>query len=84
MNCRHVSIYGMNRSYEFSIRLSAEEIRSIYQGQARYLLVTTDDGTKLQLPAQNFRRYVTNDGISGRFRVEIDKDNKILQLGQLN
>lgn len=74
----------MNRTYEFTMQLSAEKTRSIYQGQARFLLVYTDDGTKLQLPAQNFRSYVTSEGINGRFTVETDKDNKILQLNKLS
>ncbi|MDH5353569.1 MAG: DUF2835 domain-containing protein [Gammaproteobacteria bacterium] len=72
----------MNRTYEFTMQLSAEKTRIIYQGQARFLLVTTDHGIKLQLPAQNFRSYVTNEGINGRFSVEIDEDNKILQLSK--
>lgn len=74
----------MNRSYEFTMQLSAEKTRTIYQGQARFLLVYTDDGTKLQLPAQNFRSYVTSEGINGRFSVETDKDYKILQLVKLS
>ena len=74
----------MNRTYEFTIQLSSEKTRSIYQGQARFLLVYTDDGTKLQLPAQNFRSYVTSEGINGRFSVKTDNENKILQLNKLS
>ena len=70
----------MTRRFEFSLKLSAGEVQRIYQGQARYFLVYTDEGTSLQLPASNFRRYVTGQGIQGRFEVEIDQRNKIIQL----
>ena len=72
----------MNRNYEFTMQLSAEKTSRIYQGEARYLLVYTDDGVKLQLPALNFRSYVTNEGIIGRFCVEINDENKIVDLYQ--
>jgi hypothetical protein len=70
----------MPRIFEFSINLSAEKTQHIYQGQARYILVYTDESIKLQLPAINFRQYVTDHGIQGRFKVEIDDNNKIIQL----
>jgi len=70
----------MSRHFEFSINLSADKTQRIYQGQARFILVYTDDGMSLQLPANNFRQYVTEGGIQGRFQVEIDDKNKILQL----
>lgn len=68
------------RSFEFNMALSAQKTRRIYQGQARFIIVETDDGVKLQLPAINFRDYVDGDGIHGRFRVEIDAANRILSL----
>jgi len=71
------------RNFEFTLALSAAEIESIYRGQARYILVESKQGLKLQLPAVNFRNYVTSDGIRGRFKVEIDANNKILSLRKL-
>ena len=62
------------------MNLSTEKVQRIYGGQVRYILVYTDDGTSLQLPASNFRQYVTDHGIHGRFKVEIDESNKIVQL----
>ncbi len=73
----------MTRQFEFHLSISAEQIERIYQGQARYILVSTDEGLKLQLPAQNFRKYVSDTGIQGRFRVEVNADNKILNLQKL-
>jgi len=69
--------------FEFNMALSAREMRSIYEGQARYILVESDKGLKLQLPAVNFRNFVTTDGIRGRFSVTIDANNKIQELRKL-
>lgn len=69
--------------FEFNMALSADETRTIYEGRARYILVESAQGLKLQLPAANFRRHVTEDGIKGRFSVETDANNKILALRRL-
>jgi hypothetical protein len=71
------------RQFEFAMAVSADITRSIYQGQARYILVESDNGLKLQLPAANFREFVTDNGIQGRFHVSIDSDNRILELRRL-
>ena len=71
------------REYKFSMSLSADKTHSIYQGQARFILVESDHGLKLQLPAINFRQYVADDGIHGRFAVQIDSENRIVELRRI-
>ena len=71
------------RRFEFTMCLSAEKTRRIYQGNATSILVQTDDGLRLQLPAANFRAYVASDGIQGRFSVAIDQSNRIVDLRRL-
>ena len=68
------------RKFRFTMALTPQKTRAIYAGQARFILVETDQGLKLQLPAANFLEYVTADGIHGRFDVKIDANNKILAL----
>jgi len=69
--------------FEFTMALSAQQIQAVYRGRARYILVESDEGLKLQLPAANFRNFVTADGIHGRFRVTIDASNKLQALRKL-
>lgn len=71
------------RKFEFDMSLSAKKTKSIYEGRARYILVESDQGLTLQLPAANFRGFVGPDGIQGRFNVEIDASNRILALTKL-
>ncbi len=74
---------AMMRDFEFDLALSSDRIETLYSGQARYVLVETVQGLKLQLPASNFRQFVSGEGIRGRFRVKIDQNNKIQQLEML-
>lgn len=70
-------------THHFSLALNTEAIYSIYEGRTRFVLVRSDQGLRLQLPATNFRRFVTSDGIRGRFRVVLDDNNKLIELTKL-
>jgi hypothetical protein len=71
------------RQFEFNLALPAEKVEAIYRGRARYILVESDDGLKLQLPVANFRGFVSENGIQGRFSVSIDGNNKIQALHRI-
>ena len=73
----------MNEYFDFSINLTKKEAEQIYQGRAKYLLVVTDDGLKLQFPITNFRAFVSEQGIQGRFRAETDEQHRLLKLEKL-
>ncbi len=67
-------------AYEFSLALSAIETERIYRGDGRFVLVETDAGLSLRLPASNFRPFVEADGIHGRFRVRVDAGNRLQEI----
>lgn len=73
----------MSSRLRFSIHLSSEEFLLHYQGLAKALIVYAEDGRRVQLPAQNFRRHITRDGLHGRFEVELDDNNKLLSITRL-
>lgn len=60
--------------------MSANKCKQIYQGTIRYLIVTSDNGETVQLPASRFRPFVTTGGISGRFRLLLDDNHKFVAL----
>ena len=70
----------MSQIFDFNLSLSVEKTRSIYQGQVKYILVYTDQGLKIQLPAERFRTHVSEQGIHGRFRAETDDNNRLTRL----
>ncbi|MEJ1296805.1 MAG: DUF2835 domain-containing protein [Candidatus Sedimenticola sp. (ex Thyasira tokunagai)] len=68
----------------FSLKLSAEKFLRYYKGSAHAVIVYADDGRKLQVPARNFRPFITDDGIYGRFELTLDKDNKLLEMKKIS
>ena len=70
-------------NFEFDMAISTQQTKAIYEGRARFIRVESEQGLKLRFPAANFRAYVSADGITGRFSVEIDVNNKILALRKL-
>ena len=73
----------MNKSFYFPLDLSYAKTESIYQGQIRYIIVQTDEGLKLKLPAQNFRPFVSLNGIKGHFRLETDRQNRVQKIEKI-
>ena len=67
----------------FSLNISAEQYQSYYVGSARFVRVEADDGRSLKFPASELRRFVTHDGIQGRFEITFDKQQKLLGLERI-
>ncbi|MEH0667109.1 DUF2835 domain-containing protein [Vibrio scophthalmi] len=66
--------------YYFSLNISYQSFLNHYNGAASQILVTTDNGLRLQLPAMRFRPFVSQIGLKGRFRLTTDQNNKFIKL----
>ncbi|MGD8111813.1 DUF2835 domain-containing protein [Vibrio sp. TRT 21S02] len=66
--------------YYFSLNISYQTFLSHYSGAASSVLVITDNGLRLQLPATRFRPFLTQIGVKGRFRLTTDQENKFIKL----
>ncbi|MDQ5909697.1 MAG: hypothetical protein QG599_1792 [Pseudomonadota bacterium] len=62
----------------FRLSLTAEQMRSYYEGVARQVVVRAHDGRRIQFPAQWLRRFVTLDGVHGRFEMRFGEDRKLI------
>jgi Protein of unknown function (DUF2835) len=67
----------------FSMHLSSEKYLQFYQGVAKDVIVKTDDGRTLKFPASRLQSFVTQDGITGKFEILFDDDNKIVSLNRI-
>jgi len=67
----------------FSLQISAEKYLQYYQGSAKFVLVTTEDGRSLRFPASNLQQFITKDGINGRFEIVFSDENKIVAFRRL-
>jgi hypothetical protein len=68
------------KCFDFSMGLPAHKLKEYYRGNVQNVVITTDEGLRLQLPIDVFRPYVTQAGIYGFFTVCVDDDHKLLRL----
>lgn len=73
----------MNKFYYFRLNVSYQAFLSHYSGSASTVMVMTEQGLKLQLPASRFRSFLTQLGVKGRFRLTTDQNNRFLNLEQV-
>ncbi|MGF1909624.1 DUF2835 domain-containing protein [Vibrio kasasachensis] len=66
--------------YYFSLNVSYQAFLSHYNGVASNIMVVTDNGLRLQLPATRFRPFLTQIGLKGRFCLITDQNNKFVKL----
>lgn len=64
----------------FRLRLTAEQMRSYYEGAASQVIVRASDGRRVQFPAQWLRRFVTLGGVNGLFEMRFGDDRKLIDL----
>jgi hypothetical protein len=67
----------------FTLAISADDYLRYYQGAARNVAVTADDGSRIKFPAEHLRPYVMHDGIRGRFELHFDETHKFIGLRKL-
>ena len=60
-----------------------EEFLRHYHGRAQAVIVLAEDGRRVQLPARNFRNFITKNGIHGRFEVELDDNNRLTGMAKI-
>lgn len=71
------------KHYYLTLNISYQQYLTHYTGHASSILVYTDQGLKLQLPATRFRPFLTQLGLKERFRLTTDQNNKFLRLESL-
>lgn len=62
---------------QFPLGISAQEMQRYYSGQARHVVVTAENGQRLQFSAELLRRFVTQDGVQGWFEIEYDDAGRL-------
>ncbi len=71
------------REVRFSIVIPADEWLRYYRGVAKDVLVTAEGGLRVQFPAQHLQRFITPDGVRGRFAIQFDERNKFAGIRRL-
>jgi hypothetical protein len=69
-----------NKYIRFALTLSNEQFIQVYQGIAKNVQVIADDGKMIAFPAGRIKPFLTREGISGYFEMELTVDNKFVSI----
>lgn len=72
-----------NQTLNFSLNIPQSKILYYYKGNAKNLIVTLNNGKRVQLPLINFRPYVSELGLQGHFEVTFTNEFKLVSLIKL-
>jgi hypothetical protein len=65
------------------LRISPEAYLDYYRGLVRFVIVPTTNGERLQFPANLLVKFVTREGVEGRFALVCDANNKCVELQRI-
>ena len=72
------------QQFRFNLTVSQQQYLRYYQGTASNIRVTSECGRRLLFPAARLRPFLTHSGISGRFLLTIDAENRFLELKKIS
>ncbi len=65
------------------LAIPAGEFLRLYQGAVRYVVARAEDGRTIRFEASHLRRFVTADGVYGRFEIQYDRHNRFQSIRRL-
>lgn len=68
---------------DLTIHINEEDWLDTYRGQVKSVFAYTDDGRSVRFPTQLLTKFVTRQGIHGRFRIFFDHRGKFTDIDRL-
>ena len=65
------------QTYYFNLSLAYDSCERLYQPGSNTVVITAEDGKRVQLPVKNLRPFIQRHGLRGRFRLIINDENKV-------
>jgi hypothetical protein len=69
--------------YFFSINVPYNQCEALYSPSIPNVVMQSESGLNVQVPTGRLRQFVTSSGVKGRFRMVVDKQNKIRSFERL-
>ena len=67
----------------FVLHITPDQYLAYYNGAAKTIAVKTEDGLSLKFPANAVQKFITREGIHGRFKISFDQNNKLMGVSRL-
>lgn len=68
----------------FQLSLSYDQFLAVYQGTAKTVTTIAEDGRRIVFPASNIQRYLTRNGIHGRFEMQLTAQHKFVDIRRIS
>jgi len=68
----------------FGLQISAKDYLNYYSGQATSVSIVSDDGKRIEFPAEHLREFITAEGINGYFELCFDEKNRFRSIKKLS
>ncbi|MFK0571545.1 DUF2835 family protein [Endozoicomonas sp.] len=66
------------------MKLNSDQVLEFYKGKKHSVRIRTDSGQTLSIPYDILLKFVTREGIYGRFEITYGDDGKLLDLVRLS
>ena len=75
----------MNNQREliFSLSISADAYLEYYKGSVKHVLAKSQDGRSVRFPANAIQKFLTHEGVHGRFRMLFDENHKLISIEKI-
>jgi hypothetical protein len=73
----------VQRQFIFSLHLTHDQFLDYYKGSAKGLLVIAECGRRISFPPLRLIPFVTENGVSGRFLLNVDSNNRFVSLQRI-
>ncbi len=70
--------------YEFELSIGPERCLDYYRGLIQQVIVRATTGQTVQFPANRLQRFVTADGVHGRFVLVCDDQHRCVELQRVD
>ena len=71
------------KSYEFHLQISPARYLDYYRGTVRHVIARCSTGQTIQFPASLLQKFVSAEGINGKFILTSEDDHKGLDLKKI-
>ncbi len=67
----------------FRLSISTDKYLSYYKGLVNGVSVKAEDGRQIRFPANAVQRFLSHEGIYGRFEIHFDENNKLVGIERI-
>jgi len=68
------------QQFVVTLSISSADFERLYRGQVKTVLAHDQQGRSVQFPALSLRPFLTPGGIQGTFVIDVDDNNRLLDI----